>query len=1016
MPDTLVAQLRAACGAEAGPALSALLTGAASALATLGDANATMRADLADRERVLVALRTAANAALEFNDTGLRMPPEDDLDGLMALLPGLVAQQEARRVELANQRFAMDQHAIVSISDTTGRMVYVNDKFCRTSGYARTELIGQNHRMMNSGVHPPGFFATLWQTITAGQVWHGEICNKKRNGQTYWVDATIVPFLDLHGAPYQFIAIRSEITARKRMAETLAASERLYRTVVNSLREVVFRTDAAGRWSFLNPAWTAITGFPIEASVGRPFLDFIDPRDRDAVSDVFDALMGGARPTARAETRYLTSAGGTRWIEVFAQVDVADDGTVTGLTGSLADVTERRLAARQLQADLENQKATERALLQAKEAAESASRSKSEFLANMSHEIRTPMNGIMGMTDLVLESTLDAHQRGYLEIVKSSADALLDIINDILDFSKIEAGKMTIEAVPFDFVRLVQDTLRAHTVRAQAGGLELLLDIDPAMPRHLVGDPGRLRQVLTNLTGNAIKFTRAGEIVVALRVLADDGARATLQLSVRDTGIGIPADKHGDVFESFQQEDGSTTRRFGGTGLGLSITRRLVGLMGGAIALESEVGVGSTFSVTLALPVLARAPATPALANGAAGDGALAGRSVMLVDDNQTCVTIISAMLARWQMRVLVQRSGVAALAYCRGGGAPVDCIVMDYAMPGMNGFDTAAALAEVPAYRDVPIVMLSSSGMLGDATRCRELGIQGYLLKPASHEELYEAVLGVVGRARSHSAGAAMVTRHSIREAKAGLSVLLVEDNDLNQRLASILLAKWGHRVTIANNGVEALALHAGERFDLILMDLQMPQMGGFEATAEIRRRERAGAPRSVIVAMTANAFEGDRDKCIAGGMDDYLSKPFRAKTFDALLKKYAHDGGGDGDDAGPAGAHAASVAPPASAFDYGAALRLADPDTVALIGRHFMAGAPAQIAAMRRALAARDSEALRREAHTLHGLLGNFRAAPAMRLAAAIDRDGGAGDVAHVGVLIDALDAELALLAPHL
>ena len=1049
MHRTLARQLRRVCGIDAETGLQALLDGAAAALAgpaplapelrgllaglgqliarvdstyeqsdrdldlrsrslelsstELSDANAQMRADIASRNRVLASTRAAAASLLEHNESGLRLPAEEDLEGLSALLPSLVAQQEARRIELANQRFAMDQHAIVSITDTAGRILYVNDKFCSISGYTRPELIGQSHKLINSGHHPDGFFAHMWQTITAGQVWHGEICNTARAGHQYWVDATIVPFLDLHGAPYQYIAIRTDITSSRRMAETIASSERQYRSVVNGLKEVVFRVGADGAWTFLNPAWTAVTGFAVEATLGRCAFDFIDPRDREQLRAGFGRLMAGAKPSMRAEARFLTDTGGVRWIDVFAQAECADDGSIIGVTGSLADVTERRQATRQIQenlnfvdaliesiplpfylkdpqgryqrvnrafarffgvemaavlgqtvaavlppaqaevvrerdaellarrgtqtyealltaggrdvdalytkaalvrpdgslaglvgtiVDISRQKMAERALLQAKDAAESASRSKSEFLANMSHEIRTPMNGIMGMTDLVLESTLDKHQRGYLEIVKSSADALLDIINDILDFSKIEAGKMTIEAVPFDLVRVVQDTLRAHTVRAQASGLELLLDIAPGLPRYLVGDPGRLRQVLTNLTGNAIKFTKAGEVVVAVRVLAEDGVDATLTLSVRDTGIGIPADKQGSVFEAFQQEDGSTTRRFGGTGLGLSITKRLVDLMGGTIALDSSVGAGSTFSVTLALPLQAR----EAAAAPAHGNGALAGRSVMLVDDNPACITILSAMFARWQVRVLVQASGVAALDYCRNGGAAVDCIVMDYAMQDLNGFDTAAALAAVPAFRDVPIVILSSSGMLGDATRCREMGIQGYLLKPASHEELYEAVLGVIGRARSDSAGEPVLTRHAIREAKAGLSVLLVEDNDLNQRLASILLTKWGHRVTIAQNGVEALALHLAQRFDLILMDLQMPQMGGFEATAEIRQREQAGAPRTVIVAMTANAFEGDRDKCIAGGMDDYMSKPFRAKAFDALLRKYAQ--GGDGDD----------------------------------------------------------------------------------------------------------------------
>ncbi|MES2149484.1 MAG: PAS domain S-box protein [Pseudomonadota bacterium] len=949
----------------------------------LSAANERMRADIASRNRLMQSLRVAAAHLLEHSESGLRLPPEEDVEGLSALLPELVAQQEGRRLDLLNQRFAMDQHAIVSITDTGGHILYVNDKFCSISGYRREELIGRTHNVINSGLHPDAFFAAMWQTISAGSVWRGEICNHARDGVPYWVDATIVPFLDQHGAPYQYIAIRTEITPSKRMAEIIASSERQYRKVVNSLNEVVFRTDASGAWSFLNPAWSAITGFAVEASVGRSFLDFIDPRDLEPVRAGFARLAAGERSSTRHEARYRTADGGVRWIDVFAQVERGDDGAFDGLAGSLADITERRQATRELQenldfvdtliesiplpfylkdpqgrylrinrafaelfgraaktivgqsvadllpapeaamveardrqlfeqrgsqvheacltigtrqvdvlyskaallktdgsltglvgtlVDISDQKAAARALQAAKEAAESASRSKSEFLANMSHEIRTPMNGIMGMTDLVLESRLDSDQREHLGIVKSSADALLGIINDILDFSKIEAGKMSLESVPFDFARLVQETLRALTVRAEAGGLQLSLELDPQLPRQLQGDPGRLRQVLTNLIGNAIKFTRAGQVVVRVRMEAGAHGAAQVLLSVSDTGIGIPRDKQADVFEAFQQEDGSTTRRFGGTGLGLSITRRLVELMGGRITLESAVGRGSTFCATL--------PATPA-----AGD----------------------------------ETSGA--------GGEP----------------DAAPAAA---------------------------------------------------------------------RRARAGLSILLVEDNELNQRLAGILLTNWGHRVTIAGNGIDALQRHASGRFDMVLMDLQMPEMGGYEATAEIRRREQAGVPRTVIVAMTANAFEGDREKCIAGGMDDYLSKPFRSSVFAALLAKYAPPGFETAGEPEPP-----APRPPARGqFSYAAALRTAEPETIRLIGAHFLASSANQIEVMRRARQAVDIETLRREAHTLTGLLANFRALPALQAAAAIDRNLAANAGSEVGALIDTLERELALLAPHL
>ena len=1077
--------------------------------------NDLLRTELASRNRVLQSLRVAAVRLLDNNDSGLHLPQEGDIEGLSVLLADLVAQQELRRIELLNQRFAMDQHAIVSITDTAGVIIYVNDKFCAISGYAREELIGKTHRLINSRSHPDAFFAQMWQTITTGQVWHGEICNHAKNGGQYWVDATIVPFLDAAGKPYQYIAIRTEISESKRMAETIAKSEREYRNVVNSLNEVVFRTDLQGVWTFLNPAWHAITGFAIADSLGRNVLHFIDARDRERVADGLSQLMGRQVDSMRHEARYITRDGNVRWIDVCARAEHDGQGRLAGITGSLTDITERRLAARELRhnlnfvdalietipiplylkdvqgrylranrafcaffqlpqsdilgltaadllppqeaqqvarqdvrlmldkgsqtyedrltiggrqvdvlfskatllksdgglsglvgtlVDISSQKAAERALLLAKEVAESASRSKSEFLANMSHEIRTPMNGILGMTDLVLDSQLDAHQRKYLEIVKASADALLCIINDILDFSKIEAGMLTLESIPFDLRQLMQETMRAHAMRAQASGLELVLDLDPALPQTVLGDPGRLRQVLTNLTGNAIKFTPRGEVIVSARLRASGDGMAQLQLDVRDTGIGIAADMQEAVFDAFQQEDGSTTRRFGGTGLGLSITRRLVTMMKGEISLSSALGKGSSFSVDLSLPVSDnRLPLPPPGAS-------LAGRSITLVDDNPSSLTILRRIFEHCGASVTACESGEAALDACRTS-LPTDCIIMDFAMPGMNGFDTARALAALPHWSQVPIVMLSSSGSLGDAARCRELGIQGYLLKPASPEELLSVTLSVLGTCRGKPSAAPVVTRHAIRESMPGLDILLVEDNAMNRELATVLLTNAGHKVTHAAHGREALEHHAAGHFDLILMDLQMPEMGGFEATAQIRQREAQGMPKSVIIAMTASAFEGDRERCIDGGMDDYLSKPFRTAAFQSLIQQHVLQIGKHMPPPATAPEAAPALADGAPRFDYAAALAGADADVIAIIGASFLDGLPAQLAALRAALQADDRPTVSRQAHTLAGLLGNFHAAPAVAIATAIESEAAAAGPAALLARLDALEVQLRL-----
>ena len=1055
--------------------------------------NALLRTELASRNRVLQSLRVAAVRLLDNDDSGLHLPQEGDIEGLSVLLAELISQQELRRIELQNQRFAMDQHAIVSITDTAGVIIYVNDKFCAISGYTREELIGKTHRLINSHAHTDAYFAQMWQTITTGQVWHGEICNHAKDGGQYWVDATIVPFLDAAGKPYQYIAIRTEISDSKRMAETIAKSEREYRNVVNSLHEVVFRTDLNGTWTFLNPAWHTITGFGAADSLGKHVLQFIDARDRERAAAGLSQLLSGQVDSMRHEARYVTRDGDVRWVDVCARAERDGQDRLTGITGSLTDITERRLAARELRhnlnfvdalietipiplylkdvqgrylranraycaffqrtqadilgktvadilpqqeaqqvlqrdlellqergnqtyeerlsvgarqvdvlfskatllksdgslhglvgtiVDISSQKAAERALLLAKEVAESASRSKSEFLANMSHEIRTPMNGILGMTDLVLDSELDVHQRKYLEIVKASADALLCIINDILDFSKIEAGMLTLESIPFDLRHLLQETMRAHAMRAQASGLELVLDIDPALPHTLLGDPGRLRQVLTNLAGNAIKFTPRGEVTVSARLRASGDGMAQLQLCVRDTGIGIAADMQEAVFDAFQQEDGSTTRRFGGTGLGLSITRRLVGMMGGSISLSSELGKGSSFSVDLALPIGEHQPCLPP------PGASLAARAILLVDDNSSSLTILRKIFEHSGASVTACESGEAALEHCRSA-LPADCIIMDFAMPGMNGFDTASALAALPHWSQVPIVMLSSSGSLGDAARCRELGIDGYLLKPASPEELLAVTMSVLGTCRGMPGATPVVTRHAVRESMPGLDVLLVEDNAMNRELATVLLSNAGHRVTHAANGHEALERHAAGHFDMILMDLQMPEMGGFEATAQIRQREAQGMPKSVIIAMTASAFEGDRERCIAGGMDDYLSKPFRTAAFQSLIEQHVLQISKLPLPPAMASQEAVLATGGAPPFDYGAALANADADVIAIIGASFLAGLPEQLAALRAALQAGDRPTASRQAHTLAGLLANFHAIPAVAIAAAIERE---------------------------
>jgi two-component system, sensor histidine kinase and response regulator len=779
------------------------------------------------------------------------------------------------------------------------------------------------------------------------------------DGRVTWASTTKMPLRDKQGRVVGTFGISHDITARKRAEDELQRLSRFLDTVLDDLPIMLFVKDADQlRMLRLNKAGEQLLGFSSEDLVGKSDYDLFPPAEADFfVAKDRDVLRGRQMvdiPEEVIQTRFGERILHTRKIPIFDA-----EGRATHLVGISEDITAAKRAEEELR--------------RAKQAAEGASRAKSEFLANVSHEIRTPMNGIIGMTELALDTDLTPQQREFLSMVRDSADSLLSVINDILDFSKIEAGKLDLESLAFPLRDTLGDTMKTLALRAHKKGLELACQVLADVPDGLVGDPARLRQVVVNIVGNAIKFTESGEVV--MRVEREPGSTAesaaaddavVLHFAVRDTGIGIAQDKLHAIFAPFVQADGSTTRKFGGTGLGLAISVRLVELMGGRIWVESEPGHGSVFHFTARLGISTTPPASalpPHPVN-------LQDLPVLVVDDNATNRRILEEMLTNWHMKPTVVASAAEALAEMERACAtcePYPLVLVDAQMPGTDGYELARQINDNLQYAGATIMMLSSADASAREPKPR---LAASLMKPIKQSELFDAIMTSLGvshrREEKEPVAAPLPPSRTLR-------ILLAEDNAVNQKFVVHILQKRGHNLRVVSNGREALAALEEGGFDLVLMDVQMPEMGGFEATAEIRRRERLSGEHLPVIAMTAHAMKGDRERCLEAGMDDYISKPIQASRLFELIECVVGDN------------NSIDLLSAAGSFDPQQACERIGGDEELLheLVRVFVEEWPRWRQELTEAIAGGDLTRARRLGHTVKGALGHF-ALPAAESAA--------------------------------
>lgn len=891
--------------------------------------------------------------------------------------------------------------SVVYVKDVEGRYLFVNRRFEELFKRAKQDILGRKDSEIFPAPYAAAFRENDLRVLSAGKPIESEEAVPQADGVHTYISNKFALFGG-DGKPYAVGGISTDITALKKAELALRDAEARYSSLVESLPLRTWSKDLEGRFTFVNKAWFNNRGKTLAEVVGKTDFAFNPPELAHKYQEDDRRVAETRQVFEDIEEFQVTGDQGKRYIQVLKSPVLNSSGEVVGTQGMSWDVTERVLA--------------ERAMRQAKEAAEAANRAKTVFVANMSHEIRTPMNGIIGMSELLLDTPLSADQRDYVLMVNESADSLLSVINDVLDFSKVEAGKFDLESIPFELDEVLGDALKLLALRADKKNLELAWQLKPNVPRVVMGDPARLRQIVINLVGNAIKFTEHGEVVLRVSTAAIENDTITIQFSVHDTGIGIPADKQHLVFEPFEQADNTTTRRHGGTGLGLTISTRLVELMGGRIWLESQPSHGSTFHFTSQFTL----PDAATVESSTDNWRDLHDLHVLVVDDNETQRSILMELLANWGLKPQTVPTAADALAALRNPPAndkSIKLVLIDSQMPGRDGFWLAEQMQHDPSLDTSTIMMLTATRRPEDADRCRRLGVEGYLSKPIKPSELLDAMMAAVGPlvegpiTESPAAEPALPTR--------SLHVLLAEDSPVNQRVATALLEKWGHRVTIASNGRQAIAAAAAGHFDLILMDVQMPEMDGLEATASIRQRELIDGGHMPIVALTAHAMKGDRDRCLAAGMDAYVTKPIRSKELQRVIDEVTSHSA-DAKSSLPITTKSTAEDETNSHcchnWDQALAALQGDRKLLGELIEIFREECPKLRDEIVAALTARDTKRLQRAAHTLKGSLGHLAAAEAHHLAEQIEIHAKQGDLPTAEALWPKLQIELDRFEPTL